>query len=105
MQLCHQTCDTEVVRSFYLKITFADEGGKVFARSTGPAATELLQISPDEFCELRIAGTSYVSSSLENEWFMVALVNCKRQVPGVNNGFLLEDDAISWEITCALKCE
>lgn len=49
---CHQTCDTEVARSFYLKITLADEGGKVFAWSTGQTATELLQISPDEFYEL-----------------------------------------------------
>lgn len=49
---CHQILDAEVVRSFDLKITLADEGGKVFAWSTGKTATELLQISPDEFHEL-----------------------------------------------------
>ncbi|XP_048326191.1 uncharacterized protein LOC107403862 [Ziziphus jujuba] len=102
---CHQTFDTEVVRSFYLKITLADERGKVFAWSTGPAATELLQISPNEFYELPEEEQVMYPSSLENERFMVALVNCKRQISGVNDGFLLEGDAISWEITCALKCE
>ncbi|XP_057958832.1 uncharacterized protein LOC131151595 isoform X2 [Malania oleifera] len=49
---CHYSCDTEIVRTFHLKITLADESAKVFAWCTGPTATELLQISPDEFYEL-----------------------------------------------------
>ncbi|KAH7516652.1 hypothetical protein FEM48_Zijuj10G0157800 [Ziziphus jujuba var. spinosa] len=98
-------CDTEVVRSFYLRVTLADGSGKVFAWSTGPAATELLQISPDEFYKLPEEEQVMYPSSLENERFMVALVSCKRKVSGVDDGFLLEDDAISREITRALKCE
>lgn len=46
---CHRTCGAEVVRSFHLKITLTDAGGKVYAWSTGQTATELLQISPDDF--------------------------------------------------------
>lgn len=40
------------MRAFHLKITLADESTKVFAWCTGQTATELLQISPDEFNEL-----------------------------------------------------
>lgn len=40
------------MRVFHLKITIADESTKVFAWCTGQTATELLQISPDEFNEL-----------------------------------------------------
>lgn len=49
---CCRSCDSEVVRAFHLKVTLADESAKVFAWCTGHAATELLQISPDEFYEL-----------------------------------------------------
>lgn len=42
-------------------------------------------------------------SSLENETFMVALVNCKPE--GCVTYDLLPDDSISWEITRAYKCE
>lgn len=45
-------------------------------------------------------------SSLENEKFMVAIVNCKnRQGYGDNGGLIPENDDVSWEITRALKCE
>lgn len=44
-------------------------------------------------------------SSLEKERFMVAVVNCKRQGYGVGNGLILDNEAVSWEITQALKCE
>lgn len=50
--LCRYNCDTEVVRTFHLKITLADESAKVFAWCTGQTAAELLQISADEFYEL-----------------------------------------------------
>lgn len=50
---CHSSCKGElVVRSFYLRVTLADESAKVFAWCTGQTAAELLQISPDEFYEL-----------------------------------------------------
>ena len=49
---CLCNYDSEVVRSFHLKITLADETAKIFAWSTGQTAVELLQISPDEFHEL-----------------------------------------------------
>ncbi|XP_022760697.1 uncharacterized protein LOC111306929 isoform X2 [Durio zibethinus] len=93
---CHSVCDGEVVRAFYLKLTLADENTKTFAWCTGQTATELLQISPDEFYELPEDEQVMYPSSLENERFMVALVNCKRQP---------EADAVSWEITRALKRE
>ncbi|KAF3433419.1 hypothetical protein FNV43_RR24521 [Rhamnella rubrinervis] len=102
---CHQILDAEVVRSFHLKITLADEGGKVFAWSTGQTATELLQISPDEFHELPEEEQVMYPSSLQNERFVVALVNCKRPGYRGSDCLLHENDAISWEITYALKCE
>ena len=40
------------MRTFDLKITLADDSAKIFAWCTGQTAAELLQISPDEFCEL-----------------------------------------------------
>lgn len=45
-------------------------------------------------------------SSLENEIFMVALVNCKTQSRERSNSLNPEtDDTVSWEITRALKLE
>lgn len=44
-------------------------------------------------------------SSLENERFMVALVNCKKKGYGVSGGLIQENDDVSWEITRALKFE
>lgn len=43
-------------------------------------------------------------SSLENESFMVALVNCKNETYGLIQGPSL-DNSIAWEITRAYKCE
>lgn len=51
-RLCCYNCDDEVTRTFILKITLADDSGKISAWCTGQTATELLQISPDEFYEL-----------------------------------------------------
>lgn len=48
---CNENCD-EVVRTFHLKVTLADKSGKVLAWCTGHTATEILQISPDEFFKL-----------------------------------------------------
>ncbi|XP_031250574.1 uncharacterized protein LOC116108466 [Pistacia vera] len=99
---CHCNCNAEIVRTFHLKITLADERSKVSAWCTGQTATELLQISPDEFYELPEEEQAMYPSSLENERFMVALVNGKRQIEGLT---LQTHDAYSWEITRALKCE
>ncbi|XP_058212651.1 uncharacterized protein LOC131324629 [Rhododendron vialii] len=104
---CHfcrsSCCEAEVARTFHLKITLADEGAKVFAWCTGHTASELLHISPDEFCELHEEEQIMYPSALENERFTVALVNCRRQ----GCGSLTEEhgDEVMWEITRALKCE
>ncbi|KAF7837720.1 nucleic acid-binding-like protein [Senna tora] len=101
---CRKICDAEVQRTFDLKITVADQSTKVLAWCNGQTAMDLLQISPEEFYELPEEEQVMYPSSLENERFMVALVNCKREGYGLMNG-LSPDDAISWEITRAYKCE
>ncbi|KAG7995347.1 hypothetical protein I3843_01G104200 [Carya illinoinensis] len=104
--LCRYNCDTEVMRTFHLKITLADESAKVFAWCTGQTAAELLQISADEFSELPEEEQVMYPSSLENERFVVAVVNCKRQGYAIGDGCrILENDAASWEITRAFRCE
>ncbi|KAK4855093.1 hypothetical protein QYF36_003916 [Acer negundo] len=106
---CRCNCnDAELVRTFDLKITLADETAKVLVWCTGQTATELLQISADEFHELPEEEQIIYPSSLENERFMVALVkSCgKRQdFCGLNDSLNRETDAYSWEITRALKYE
>ncbi|KAL5541968.1 hypothetical protein UlMin_009678 [Ulmus minor] len=102
---CHCNCDSEVVLSFHLKITLADESGKIFSWSTGQTAIELLQISPDEFYELPEEEQIMYPSSLENEKFMVALVYRNLEENGLCNNLISESDSISWEITRALKSE
>lgn len=49
---CHIISDAEAVRTFHLKITLADKSAKVLAWCTGQTAMDLLQISPEEFCDL-----------------------------------------------------
>ncbi|OMO53545.1 Nucleic acid-binding protein [Corchorus capsularis] len=102
---CQCNCDAEVVRVFYLKITLADENTKIFAWCTGQTATELLQISADEFYELPEDEQVMYHSSLEKDRFTVALVNCKRQEYGSCDSLTPEANPVSWEITRALKCE
>ncbi|XP_015577535.2 uncharacterized protein LOC8289497 [Ricinus communis] len=101
---CNCNCNDEVVRTFHLKITLADESAKIFAWCTGHTASELLQISPDEFYELPEDEQFMYPSSLENESFIVALVNSKREDYG-SRGLALETDTVSWEITRALRYE
>ncbi|XP_024995191.1 uncharacterized protein LOC112528403 [Cynara cardunculus var. scolymus] len=102
---CH--CDDEVVRSFHLKVTIADDTAKVFAWCTGHTAIELLQISPDEFYNLPEEEQIMYPSSLEHERFIVALVHSKREGFGPANGQTLgiQDDISNWEITQALKSD
>nr|GEW65760.1 hypothetical protein [Tanacetum cinerariifolium] len=101
---CACRCDDDIVRSFHLKVTIADRTGKVVAWCTGHMATELLQISPDEFHDLPEEEQIMYPSSLEHEKFIVALVNSKRDGSGTI-GLSLEDDISNWEITQALKSD
>ncbi|GJR94821.1 nucleic acid-binding, OB-fold protein [Tanacetum coccineum] len=101
---CACRCDDDIVRSFHLKVTIADSTGKVVAWCTGHMATELLQISPDEFYDLPEEEQIMYPSSLEHEKFIVALVNSKRDGFGTV-GLSLEDDISNWEITQALKSD
>ncbi|XP_059280771.1 uncharacterized protein LOC132034439 [Lycium ferocissimum] len=99
---CRRKCNAELARNFHLKITLADESGKLFAWCTGQTAVELLQITADEFCELPEEEQIMYPSSLEHETFKVALVNCRKKAEGlVDQGH----DTIAWEITRAMKCE
>ncbi|KAI3717667.1 hypothetical protein L1987_69427 [Smallanthus sonchifolius] len=100
---CH--CDDEIASSFLLKVAIADDTAKVLAWCTGHTATELLQISPNEFSNLPEEEQLMYPSSLENERFIIALVNSKQEGFGSVNGPLLEDDISSWEITQALKSD
>nr|GME06221.1 Zinc finger protein like [Ipomoea batatas] len=93
---CHCICNDEVVRSFHLRITIADGSAKVLTWCTGQTATELLQITPDEFCELPEEEQIMYPSSLENEKFTVALVK--------GHGSM-DNQSVSWEITRAVNSE
>ena len=44
-------------------------------------------------------------SSLENESFIVALVNCRRQGYGQNQSLTLESNGVPWEIARAQRCD
>ncbi|XP_048594751.1 uncharacterized protein LOC125577361 [Brassica napus] len=89
---------SEVVRTFHIMITLADEETtKLYAWCTGQSASAILQISPDEFCDLPEDDQLMYPSSLENEWFLVTLAN--------SGGRSLSHkmEATCWEITRALK--
>ncbi|KAL4579255.1 hypothetical protein LXL04_015393 [Taraxacum kok-saghyz] len=89
-----QCGDDDVIHSFHLKVTIADNSRKVIAWCTGHTATEILQISPDEFYNLPEEEQIMYPCSLEHERFIVALVN---------SGSVEDDD--DWEITQALKSD
>ncbi|XP_027165215.1 uncharacterized protein LOC113765288 isoform X4 [Coffea eugenioides] len=95
---CNWNCSAEVVRSFHLKITLADESAKVFAWCTGQTAAELLQISLDDFDELSEEEQILYPSSLENERFIVAIVSCRSDDGGLINA---EHEKTAWEVTRA----
>lgn len=100
---CHCSCDSEVVRSFHVKMAIADENRKISAWCTGQAAAELLQISPDEFYHLPEEEKGMYLFTLENEKFTVALVCCESQSDYSDTSS--QDDYPIWEITRAQKCE
>ncbi|XP_058076610.1 uncharacterized protein LOC131225162 [Magnolia sinica] len=103
-KFCHCTCDGEIIRTFHLELTIADESGKIFAWCACQTAAELLQISPDEFYELPEDEQAMYLYTLENERFMAAIVNNKRRSNGLD-GSNLENDSTTWEIVRTLKCE
>ncbi|KAD5507830.1 hypothetical protein E3N88_15533 [Mikania micrantha] len=96
---CH--CDDDVTPGFHLKVTVADDTRKVLAWCTGHTATELLQISADEFYNLSEEEQIIYPSSLEHERFVVALV----KGASFERVKMDDDDAsiCEWEITQALK--
>ena len=49
---CCSDCDSEVVSTFLVRVVLADDTAKVFAWCTGQTASELMQITPDEFNRL-----------------------------------------------------
>lgn len=99
---CHRSCNNEVIRSFHLKITLADDDDeKLFAWCTGQTAMELLQISAEEFYGLAEDEQNMYPYSLGNERFIVALVNCKSQ----GDTLMQETDGVSKEITRVIKCD
>ncbi|KAI6692934.1 hypothetical protein NL676_020644 [Syzygium grande] len=102
---CRCGCDFEVVSTFSVRIVLADETGKIFAWCTGQTASELLQITPDEFDRLPEDEQLIYPSSLENEKFIVAVVNCGRHGYGLSTSLSLESDTVQWEITGALRCD
>ncbi|XP_010549184.1 PREDICTED: uncharacterized protein LOC104820440 [Tarenaya hassleriana] len=84
-QFCQMSCNNgDIVRTFHLKTTIADERGKMMAWCTGQTAVTILQISADEFCDLPEDDQLMYPSSLENESFLVALA---------------QTNAVGWEIT------
>ncbi|KAF6170943.1 hypothetical protein GIB67_014760 [Kingdonia uniflora] len=103
---CNCTCVGEVIRTFQLKLTLADERTKILSWCTGQTAAELLQISPDDFYDLPEDEQAMYMYTIENERFMAAIVSSKRQENNVDvenmNG---DSDVVTWEIVRALKCE
>ncbi|RZC88321.1 hypothetical protein C5167_016128 [Papaver somniferum] len=107
---CRCACDDEVVRTFHLKIPLVDDSTKILAWCTGPAAAELLQISPDEFYELSEDEQAMYLYTLVNEKFIVTIVNCNRQEENYrdmdySDYLSRENESVIWEIAHALKCE
>ncbi|CAI9118972.1 OLC1v1020619C1 [Oldenlandia corymbosa var. corymbosa] len=96
---CNRNCSGEVVRSFHMKITLADESTKIQGWCIGQTAAELLQIFPDEFDALPEEEQIIYPSALENERFTVAIVNCKGQASMMDS----EHYTTAWEITRATK--
>ncbi|KAL3809992.1 hypothetical protein ACJIZ3_000076 [Penstemon smallii] len=102
-KFCHSICNSEVERTFHLKITLADDTKRLFAWCIGQTAAELLQISPDEFYELPEEEQIMYPSSLEHEKFIVTILNSRRQ----DCGRIAEqnDNMVDWEVTRAMKCQ
>ncbi|KAJ0980589.1 hypothetical protein J5N97_008844 [Dioscorea zingiberensis] len=90
---CNCSCDGELLRSFHLSVTLADQSAKVFAWCTGQTAAELLQISPDEFFALPEDEQAMYLCTLGTDRFMVSLVYCKKQSSGSD-----QENTPEWEV-------
>ncbi|KAG0473385.1 hypothetical protein HPP92_015242 [Vanilla planifolia] len=96
---CLRSCEGELMRCFYLEVTVADESSKVRTWSIGQPASELLQISSEEFFELPEDEQAMYLYTLQSERFTVAIVRSnRRRVPCVG------EDLALWEITRAQSC-
>ncbi|CAA6662180.1 unnamed protein product [Spirodela intermedia] len=102
--LCRCSCDDELVRGFHLQVHLQDESATVSAWCAGQTATELLQISPDDFFELPEVEQAMYLYTLENEGFLVALANTKVCCEGSSMTVDDESETI-WEIVRAQKCD
>ncbi|KAK9136684.1 hypothetical protein Sjap_007278 [Stephania japonica] len=95
---CQCTSVGEVTRTCHVKTTLADESAKVFAWCTGQTASELLQISAEEFCELPEEEQAMYLYTLENERFTVAIVNSNWKASEDGHSSTPENDTATWEI-------
>ncbi|KAK9139179.1 hypothetical protein Scep_008860 [Stephania cephalantha] len=102
---CQCTCVGEVIRTCHVKTTLADESAKIFAWSTGQTASELLQISAEEFCELPEEEQAMYLYTLENERFTVAIVNSNWKASEDGRSSTPENDTATWEICCKTDCK
>ncbi|XP_068659198.1 uncharacterized protein [Aristolochia californica] len=101
---CRCTCEGEIILSFHLEVTLADESGSILVWCTGQTAAELLQISTDEFFELPEDEQAMYLYTLQNERFTVAIVNSSRLTDVVDHPSQ-ENGSVRWEIVRALKSE
>ncbi|CAN6469044.1 unnamed protein product [Victoria cruziana] len=99
---CLCACEGETLHTFHVSGILADDSGKIFAQCSGHTATELLQISPDEFFALPEDEQVLYLYSLQKEKFMVAIVEHDRPSFDKLEERLGEDD-VRWEIVRALK--
>ncbi|XP_078445149.1 nucleic acid-binding proteins superfamily isoform X2 [Wolffia australiana] len=95
--LCCTSCDSELVRGFHLQVPLKDDSSTVSAWCSGQAASDLLQIYPDDFFELPEVEQGMYLCTLENEKFLVALAN--------TNILTGEESDPTWEIVLAQKCD
>ncbi|KAK1293140.1 hypothetical protein QJS10_CPB17g01057 [Acorus calamus] len=102
---CRCTCHSETVHSFHLKVTIADESTKLTAWCSCQTATEILQISPDEFYALPEDEQAMYLYTLENERYMVAIVHCKVGVDELGSSLDQGNDLFTREIARAMKCD
>ncbi|XP_031486216.1 uncharacterized protein LOC116254782 [Nymphaea colorata] len=102
---CLCACEGETLHAFHVSGILADDSGKIFAQCSGRTATELLQISPDEFFGLPEDEQIMYLYSLQNEKFMVAIVEHGRPSFDRLEDNLGPEDDVRWEIVRALKCD
>ncbi|KAF3776532.1 hypothetical protein EJ110_NYTH47743 [Nymphaea thermarum] len=95
---CLCACEGETLHAFHVSGILADDSGKIFAQCSGRTATELLQISPDEFFGLPEDEQLMYLYSLQNEKFMVAIVEHGRPSFDRLEDNLGPEDDVRWEM-------